>query len=260
MKTDNKMEKMGLREKVRKEEFESIQHLFIPQTRVLELGGGSGYQAALMASLGCEVLSIDVEQRAMPRSLVFPVQNYNGKDIPADDKTFDIIYSSNVLEHIKDVHYTLKEVRRVLKPEGMVIHFLPSPAWRFWNSVAHYVNVVQRLFGGHHKSTNQSGTSSHSLPPASATRRHSLTEVLSWCFLGAFKPHGEYQNAIVELFSYRRSRWRTVFEDAGFNVSVVGGNGLFYSGYFLSGLSITTRRRACRLMGQSCNVFIMKLR
>src|SRR5262249_28556228 len=47
------------------------------------------------------------------------------REIPLADETFDIVFASHVLEHIKDDMTALKEVRRVLKPGGIAI--LPVP-------------------------------------------------------------------------------------------------------------------------------------
>lgn len=46
-------------------------------------------------------------------------------NLPFKDAEFDIVFASHVLEHIKDDHMAISEIRRVLKPKGIAI--LPVP-------------------------------------------------------------------------------------------------------------------------------------
>lgn len=46
-------------------------------------------------------------------------------ELPFDDGRFDLVYASHVLEHIKDDHAALGEIKRVLRPGGIAI--LPVP-------------------------------------------------------------------------------------------------------------------------------------
>jgi hypothetical protein len=47
------------------------------------------------------------------------------QNLPFDDGSYDFIFASHVLEHIQDDQKALKEIRRVLKPNGIAI--LPVP-------------------------------------------------------------------------------------------------------------------------------------
>lgn len=46
-------------------------------------------------------------------------------DLPFDDRTYDFILASHVLEHILDDRRAVKEIRRVLRPNGIAV--LPVP-------------------------------------------------------------------------------------------------------------------------------------
>ena len=54
---------------------------------------------------------------------------YDGKNIPFENDTFDAIFSSEVFEHIFNIDEVLKELYRVLKPEGLI--FITCPF--VWN-------------------------------------------------------------------------------------------------------------------------------
>jgi hypothetical protein len=92
----------GHAEKMRKAEVEAVKPWFGPGARVLELGGGSGYQAGIIASWGCDIASIDVPDRPDPvQTLYYPVQNYYGVNIPYADESFDVVFSDAVLPCVK---------------------------------------------------------------------------------------------------------------------------------------------------------------
>ncbi len=50
-----------------------------------------------------------------------------------EDGSFDLVFSSNMLEHIPDLPRCLNECKRVLHPEGVMIHMLPSRSWKAFN-------------------------------------------------------------------------------------------------------------------------------
>jgi ubiquinone/menaquinone biosynthesis C-methylase UbiE len=49
-----------------------------------------------------------------------------GEEIPFEDNTFDIVYSTNVLEHVQDPLKVLEEGLRVLKPGGTLQYVYPN--------------------------------------------------------------------------------------------------------------------------------------
>lgn len=53
------------------------------------------------------------------------VQNMNVLDIPFDDNSFDLIICNHLLEHVPDDIAAMKELHRVLKPNGKAILQVP---------------------------------------------------------------------------------------------------------------------------------------
>jgi len=49
--------------------------------------------------------------------------------LPFDDNSFDVVYTVTVLQELPDKNRALKEMKRVLKPGGIlaVTEFLPDP-------------------------------------------------------------------------------------------------------------------------------------
>jgi SAM-dependent methyltransferase len=63
--------------------------------------------------------------------------SFDGVNIPFDDNYFDLIYSRQVLEHVRYPAALLQEVHRVLRPNGYFIgstsHLEPYHTYSFWN-------------------------------------------------------------------------------------------------------------------------------
>ena len=53
-------------------------------------------------------------------------------DYPAEDDCFDVIFFNHVLEHIPDDVAALREVRRILKPGGLLVLGVPNEGAAFW--------------------------------------------------------------------------------------------------------------------------------
>lgn len=51
---------------------------------------------------------------------------------PTADGAFDVIFFNHVLEHIRDDEAALREVRRILKPGGLLILGVPNEGAAFW--------------------------------------------------------------------------------------------------------------------------------
>jgi len=68
--------------------------------------------------------------RSLPVEQVKLVR-YEGTRLPFDDATFDFVHSNSVFEHLPDLQGSLREIRRVMKPQGVgwiSIHYFPSIA------------------------------------------------------------------------------------------------------------------------------------
>jgi SAM-dependent methyltransferase len=236
-------------------ELELIRPLFPASGRILELGGGSGYQASVIAAWGYEVESIDVKAS----DECFPVRSYDGEHIPCPSASVDLIFSSNVLEHIptSKLSVLLEETRRVLRDGGVSIHLLPTPSWRALNSAAHYPSVFRTL-KEHFTRVPEVGDVSVNVS-ARSDRSARVLRFLKWSLTGPLKAHGEYASALSELYYFSRRRWSRVFRDAGFQILSVQGNGLVYSGCCICPwLSMFWRRRLSNCFGSACNVFVVR--
>ena len=242
--------------RLRRTELGGVRNWFGPGMKVLEIGGGSGFQAAIIASWGCEVLSFDLPGGG-PEARYFPVKNYDGRKFPCPDCSIDIVFSSNALEHIGHLGEILRETRRILKPGGLAIHILPSPAWRFWTILSYYPyllgHLIKRIFL---PARNRSKTQADAIIDHGVGRPGILEQLIRALIP---PPHGEYPSAFSELHYYSRARWQKQFEDSGFRIIDIRDNRLFYTGYvILPFVGIAMRRVLAAVFGSACNVFILR--
>jgi SAM-dependent methyltransferase len=99
--------------------------------RALDLGCGSGDFTAVLAEAGARVIGCDVARAAAERART----RHPGRDfrlapidgpLPLADNSFELVWASEVIEHVADTARWLSEVRRVLVPRGRLLITTPS--------------------------------------------------------------------------------------------------------------------------------------
>jgi SAM-dependent methyltransferase len=101
-------------------------------SRVLNIGVGSGYLEELLVARGADVYSLDPSAQSIERlrttlQMGVRAQHGYGQQMPFQDRFFDKVIMTEVLEHLPDdvLHPTLDEVRRVLKAGGELTGTVP---------------------------------------------------------------------------------------------------------------------------------------
>jgi SAM-dependent methyltransferase len=91
----------------------------------LDIGCREGYQSRWLESRGYTVTSVDVEKSYEKTEIVDA-----NAPLPYPNETFDLIWCSEVIEHLKDPEAFLKEVERITAPGGRLVLTTPNSA--FW--------------------------------------------------------------------------------------------------------------------------------
>jgi len=93
-----------------------------PSSRmILDLGCASGWNMSRFGQYGRASFGIDVVPERVRLALHHgPVAVASGLELPFADETFDLIYIQHVLHHIGNVPQALREVRRCLRPGGVL--------------------------------------------------------------------------------------------------------------------------------------------
>lgn len=96
--------------------------------RILDVGCGTGANLLLLSKYG-DAEGVDVSEDALSfcraRGLD-KVQLGAGEELPYEDATFDLVTAFDVVEHMDDDLAGLSEMRRVLRPGGRVLLFVPT--------------------------------------------------------------------------------------------------------------------------------------
>ncbi|GEM_PF-5473281 len=101
--------------------------------RLLDAGSGEGYGAALLARVAADVTAIDVDAHAIESAKRnYPLPNLHFQlvdadaDYPFPEKSFDLVTSFEVIEHIHGWKQYLERIAKVLKDEGILVISSPN--------------------------------------------------------------------------------------------------------------------------------------
>jgi 2-polyprenyl-6-hydroxyphenyl methylase/3-demethylubiquinone-9 3-methyltransferase len=101
-----------------------------PGERVLDLGCGAGRFVAVLREAGAEPVGVELATGALERAR----RNVPGADLrlaepdgtlPLDHGSVDLVWCSEVLEHVADTVHVLTEARRVLRRGGRLLVTTP---------------------------------------------------------------------------------------------------------------------------------------
>ncbi len=114
--------------------------LLKPDFRCLDYGAGRGNVRQMnFKDLVAHVSGVDPDEAVFSNpylddAKLLPLPS--GK-IPYDDESFDIVYCTNVMEHVETPAATFREVARVLKPGGIFVAKTPNKN--------HYMPLIARI-------------------------------------------------------------------------------------------------------------------
>jgi len=98
------------------------------QPRILDVGCGTGANLEMLAHFG-EAEGVDVSTGALDFCQNRGLQNVRqgeAERLPYEDKSFDLVTGLDVVEHLDNDVAGLQEMRRVLRPGGRALLFVPA--------------------------------------------------------------------------------------------------------------------------------------
>jgi len=103
--------------------------------RVLDIGCGDAGVPIAFAERGAHAAGIEVSQASVDRGALradehgvsIDLRQGFAEALPWGDSSFDLVVLDNVLEHVNDRAKTLREIRRVLAPDGLLYLVTPKP-------------------------------------------------------------------------------------------------------------------------------------
>jgi SAM-dependent methyltransferase len=211
----------------------------------LELGAGDGYQSRLLTHWIESLVSTDYATSALPphdEERITYMQcdaEQLGNTFPP--RSFDIIFSSNMMEHLPDPHHALAGIHTVLNDNGITIHILPNVLWkatqvalyplgRLYSSLSRdgLLKRFQRMMRTSPRITQRDLPERMSLPTNNPkTSRPARHYLMTWLIP---EPHGVSRTNREEFHALSQKRWIDEFNHAGFDVVVIR-RGPVASGY-----------------------------
>lgn len=102
------------------------------ESTILDLGCGEGYLLSLIPNAQ-DVVGLDISNRALGKAKDYlkshPQINLlcgDGQILCFKDNSFDIVICSEMIEHVPDPKLVIKEIHRILKPNGILVVSIPD--------------------------------------------------------------------------------------------------------------------------------------
>lgn len=132
---------------------------------VLDFGCGTGYGTARLGDHCAKIVGIDISGEAIEHAVgkyrrdnltflkIAPVEE---RPLPFHDESFDVVLSFQVIEHVRDVTAYLTEIRRVLRPGGLLVVATPDRSsrllplqkpWNMWHLREYSESALRGLIG-----------------------------------------------------------------------------------------------------------------
>jgi ubiquinone/menaquinone biosynthesis C-methylase UbiE len=93
--------------------------------KVLDAGAGTGRISARLAEAGAEVTALDISPEMLEilkrKNKSVKIVEGDLENMPFEDETFDMVFSSLALVHLKKIEPFLDECYRVLKNDGLLV-------------------------------------------------------------------------------------------------------------------------------------------
>lgn len=142
---------------------------------VLDLGCSTGFISDELGQAGANVIGVDIDEPGLGRAKQrfggkIPFLCADGERLPCRDATVDVVVFNHIYEHVVDPDAVMAEIRRVLKPAGVVYlglgnrlgivepHYkLPFLSWLPHGLADRYVSVLGRADQYHERFRTRAG-------------------------------------------------------------------------------------------------------
>lgn len=205
---------------------------FLPKkkyVKILELGCGIGYYSAFLSKIADQVIATDLEvtditthspglQITRDFLAELDIHNVNvmhasAENLPFEDNSFDMVFSSHVLEHVPDVKKGVSEINRVLKPGGINFCVVPTSTDKVYAFFLFYVYIVQRLYANTFgKLLNKKKVTANKKTEATNIK---FSRINYFKYFPFPAPHGAYAHYLTELKNWTLGGWKKIVTQNG---------------------------------------------
>ncbi len=196
--------------------------------KALELGAGDGYQSSLLIKYAKHLICTELNEARLIKARHPSISN---KVCDAEiiytyfpEDSFDLIFSSNMFEHLPNPLAALQGINKILKDSGIAILIMPSPFWAVTRLLLYYPGLIMRQLLKLSKNQAFSAIqpqlkkeccqiSQNNLKGTYACNRNPIFD-----FIRLPPPHGISKNHFEEIRSFQRIKWINLFKLAGFKI------------------------------------------
>lgn len=195
---------------------------------ILEIGCGNGFTASLLSKRAEQVVAfdlpvkdavshsigIDIAKELIHRLGIENISLIGGsaEDLPFPDNCFNLIFSEYMLHYVKKKDKALKEIRRVLHPDGTTVTLVPNFVERLVAPLAKYEYILKRLLC---RIARREGFGKSDFYASNSDNRSIFKTLDYWLLL---RSDGAYKSFMEEVFRHTLGSWRRLFQKNGFKV------------------------------------------
>ena len=203
----------------------------------LELGAGDGYQSKMILKYCKKITCTELNSE---RLIINKIDNIKYKICDAeiidsyfDKNQFDLVFSSNMFEHLPNPINALNGIKKILTKDGIAILIMPSPFWSICHIFLYYpvtlFNVIKRrLFNKKNIIKSKKKINTENNLKLKKIKRFSLLDLIKWPH-----PHGVSKSHFKELLYFKKKSWVNMYIDSGYEVIDIK-KGPLTSGYGLN--------------------------
>ena len=221
----------------------------------LELGSGEGYQSTMLINYCNKLICTELnDDRLMRRNIVvveYKICDAEKIEIYFDTMKFDLIFSSNMFEHLPNPDLALLGIKKILSKSGIVILIMPSSFWAICHLVLYYpvtiLNTIRRkIFNRKDKikmKLEKNNVKKSNNLKAERIKRTFFLNFIRWPY-----PHGVSKSNFQEIINFNKQSWIKLFIKNGYRIidikkgPITSGYGLNFDSirYFLQCIGLTS--------------------
>ena len=183
----------------------------------LELGAGDGFQSKTIIKFCESLIATDYNEKRLQLGSKRKIKGLQYKvcdaeDLPFKNNTFDFIFSSHLLEHIKNKKRCFSEMKRVLKKNGVMIYVMPNRLGKSFNFFLYYPFVIYMLLNKERRQIAFNKLKQDNIRSNIKTKNK-----LAWKKIFP-SVHGENANHLSEFYNFGKRYWVNLFKENNFVV------------------------------------------
>ena len=194
----------------------------------LEIGAGDGFLSQILSRYTENLICTEINEDRLCKN---ELSNVRYQTLDAEKiseafapETFDLVFSSNLLEHLPNADKTLRGIHSILIDNGISIHVLPNRTWKITTVLCYIPNritlTIDKLMAGRLFKRRPGHKFGHSCKAKYGGNNQKIGRKKQSRLTKLFLPpvHGISDNTFREFQAFGEKRWIQRFESAGFDI------------------------------------------